>query len=190
MKRLIIKKQDTETTYRETESETSESETEQTDDLSYNIDTNTNDVQAGGDFKPSYTRFVNNKYKIPKTGSIQDNLTREEILDKLDGYVPLRTLKQMEVLTTVPRFKTWVKYMNKETGKFRMGGLLMKTVYPKYIVLANSTNKLVWSVQLKDNIIFIRNPDELQKEKIENDKIEQIKDKLYDMYINGELKRN
>jgi hypothetical protein len=117
--------------------------------------TNTDDLaqQAGG-FK-SVSRST---FKKPVGGTYQDNITREEILEKLEGYIPLRTIQEKRVLTKLPTYKTMVRYINEKTKKFRNGGLLSKVVYPEYIMLANPALNLVWSVQLKDSIIFIKDP--------------------------------
>lgn len=128
-------------------------------------------------------------YVIPPEGSKQDNFTSEEILTRLEGFIPLKTIKQKEVLTTLPMFKTWVKYINTDTGKFRTGGLLMKVVYPDYIMLMNSYYNLTWSVQLKNTIIFIRNPIEEKRLQLEREREEAIKEELYQLYKKGELKR-
>lgn len=132
-----------------------------------------------------FLTLLESNYNIPKNGTIQDNLTSEQILDKLKNYVPLKTLREKEVLTTLQPFKTWIKYINKDSGKFRNGGLLMKVVYPDYIMLINSVSKLTWSVQLKDNIIFVKHPKIIEKEKEQ----EIIKEELYQLYLEGKLKR-
>jgi hypothetical protein len=53
--------------------------------------------------------------------------------------------------------------------------------------------KLSWSVQLKDNIIFIRDPriekEERPKPKTAKEEEKIIKEKLFSMYKNGDLKR-
>ena len=37
-------------------------------------------------------------------------------------------------LKTLPTMKTWIRYMNKHTKLFRLGGLLMKVNYPETII--------------------------------------------------------
>jgi hypothetical protein len=67
----------------------------------------------------------------------------------------------------------------------------MKVSYPDYIMLVNTAQNITWSVQLKDNIIYI--PDQTivkqtQKQKQEEDRKERmIKEKLYEMYKRGKL---
>ena len=155
-----------------------------------------NTLQEGGSIK--YTSLVNSTYKKSKNGSVQDNLTREDIINRLDNYIPLQTMHEKKILTRLPYFKTWTRYFNTKTKQFRIGGLLMKVEYPDYIMLVNTGKKITWSVQLKDNIIYIPedvdlndvNQKEKQKEKQNEKKKEnEIKEKLFKMYKNGELSR-
>lgn len=178
MKRFIIHKKDSsssDTDY------TSEYTSDITDDDSYTDNTDQSD-------KIVFNSITRTNYKKSSQGSRQDNLTKDEIKDKLKGYIPLRTMQEKKILTKLPYFKTWIKYINENTKQFRTGGLLMKVVYPDYIMLANTNQNLTWSVQLKDNIIFIKDPKEQQKEGEQQKKEDQIKDKLYEMYKKGELK--
>lgn len=132
-----------------------------------------------------YLSIVNSKYKRPKEGTIQDKFTIEDINERIEGYTPLTSSKDKQYLLELTPFKTWIKYYNLKEKKFRTGGLLMK-VDPdlNYIMLINTKNKLSWSVQLKDNIIFVPNINKT-KEK-ENEK--QIKENLYELYKKGLLK--
>jgi hypothetical protein len=141
-----------------------------------------------------YKSLVDSTYRKSRDGSIQDNLTREDILDNLDNYIPLKTMQEKRILTRLPYFKTWIKYFNTKTRQFRIGGLLMKVEYPDYIMLVNTAKKITWSVQLKDNIIYIPEDIELNDSnqignKIDKKKEKEIKDKLFKMYKNGELSR-
>ncbi len=123
-------------------------------------------------------------YKKPKSGSVQDKMSKEDIQVNIKDHVCLKTIQEKKLLTKMPLFKTWVKYYNLKTKKFRTGGLLMKLEYPKYIMLANPTLNLTWSVQLDENIIFISNK---KIEELQEDKIKQTKDKLYELYKKGNL---
>lgn len=125
-------------------------------------------------------------YVRPKTGTIQDHLTKKEIKQKLEGYI---RLKDLSAFKNMPPFKTWIKYINKQTHKFRTGGLLMKVVYPKYIVLVNpNMDNFSWSVQLDDNYFFIKDPEEQQRIQKSIEKKEKVKDKLYELYKGGNIK--
>ena len=93
-------------------------------------------------------------------------------------------MQEKRVLETLPVFKTWIRYINRDTKQFRTGGLLMKVSYPDYIMLVNPSKNLTWSVQLKDNILFYREPEVVDEETIRE---QAIKDKLYEMYKRGEL---
>lgn len=132
--------------------------------------------------RKEYNSIVNSKYKL---NSKQEQMSEDVVRQKLQGFIPLTTIRDKKLLTTLPLFKTWVRYINTKTGQFRIGGLLMKVEYPNYIMLVNNDKNITWSVQLKDNMIFIRDPsrrDEVKKEQL-------VKNKLYQMYRNGELKR-
>jgi hypothetical protein len=63
----------------------------------------------------------------------------------------------------------------------------MKVSYPDYIMLVNTSNNLSWSVQLKDNIIYIPDQRKVNYKKDEKDKEKLIKEKLYEMYQKGKL---
>lgn len=181
MKKYIIHKK--ETTASTDLSDDYTSETNLTDTNDY---TETDTDQYGGELQ--FKSISTSNYKKPASGSRQDNLSKEEIKERLKGYIPLRSMQEKKILTKLPYFKTWVRYINENTKQFRTGGLLMKVVYPDYIMLANTNQSLTWSVQLKNNMIFIKNPQELQEQQEKKKKDEQIKDKLYEMYKKGQLK--
>lgn len=145
-------------------------------------------------------------YRRPKKGTKQDNYTEDDIIKQLKGFIPLRTMEEKKILTQLPTFKTWIKYINVDSKQFRIGGFLMKVQYPDYITLVNTRTNISWSVQLNNNIIFIRDPrkrDETTENETDtyyetdtytetetqttNNEIEMIKDKLYKLYLNGKL---
>lgn len=135
----------------------------------------------------TYKGLNSTGYKKPSGGSRQDNFSRDEILKRLENYIPLKTMKEKQLLTQLPNFKTWVRYYNTETKQFRTGGLLMKVVYPEYIMLVNTAKNITWSVQLKNNIIYVQDPKITKQKEKENDKEVAIKDKLFDLYKRGKL---
>lgn len=165
----------------------------------YNVVKNDSEYESeSNSCSVKYDSMVNSKYKNPKEGSKQSKLTKTEIKEKLIGYKTLHE-KDYKYLLTLPVFKTWIKYYNRVTKQFRVGGLLMK-VDPelRFITLVNTGIKRSWSVQLKtnENIIFVP---ELVKVKVytpevesedENKKDYIIKEKLYRMYIEGKLQKN
>jgi len=108
--------------------------------------------------KREYTRFQNTNYRFPREGTIQDNMSVDQIKANLKNFIALKTMEDKKILTSLPIFKTWVRYINKNTKQFRMGGFLMKVDYPNYVTLVNTAKNLTWSVQLKDNVFFIREP--------------------------------
>jgi hypothetical protein len=139
--------------------------------------------------KAGWKSISSTKYRKPATGSRQDNLTREEIEEKLEGYMKVRTMTQLKELTP---FKTWVKYINKSTKKFRTGGLLSKLGYVDdkltYLTLFNPTMNLTWSVQIAENEFWVPDPKIKEKEELKQEKEEYIKEKLYKLYLGGKLK--
>ena len=152
-------------------------------------------VQKQKQQKVVYKSLIESNYKKPINGSRQDNFTRDDILKRLENCVSLKSIQDKQILEELPIFKTWIKYYNTTTRQFRTGGLLMKVMFPDYIMLINTAQNITWSVQLKDNIIYI--PDQTivkqtQKQKQqanrkEEMKEEMIKEKLYDMYKRGKL---
>jgi hypothetical protein len=166
------------------------------DSDSDSYDSNDSTNQLGGE-KNLFKSISDSNYKKPKGGTYQDNLSKSEIKKKLIGFKSLKTKEAKKYLLTLTPFKTWIKHYNPTTRQFRTGGLLLK-VDPKlrFIMLVNTANKISWSVQLDDNIIFV--PDPLKKEQEEKDKKDReinikkeeiIKDKLYKLFITGKLKK-
>jgi hypothetical protein len=131
----------------------------------------------------TYSNLNNTGYKKPKGGSRQENFSRDDILQRLENYIPLKTMKEKQLLTQLPNFKTWIRYYNTDTKQFRTGGLLMKVSYPDYIMLVNTAQNITWSVQLKNNIIYVPDP-KIAKEK---EKADAIKEKLFSLYKRGKL---
>lgn len=184
-KRLIIEKKGTSTT--QSMLIGSETDTEDESD-SYLVDTDFTETEEG---RRLFKTISESDYVKPKNGSVQDNLTIDEIKEKLKGFIPLKTMEEKKILRKLPIFRSFVRYINTKTKQFRTGGMLMKVEYPDYMVLVN--RGISWSVQLKDTIVFIRDPrivrDNPNPIKKKNDKEQEkiIKDKLYTMYKNGEL---
>lgn len=174
-KKFVVKKQDT--TISETEPTT------YTEDNEYYTETETN-LEGGGKM---YTNITKINYIRPQGGTRQDNLSRDDILKKLENYIPLKTMEEKAVIDRLPRFKTWIRYYNTETKRFRTGGLLARVSYPDYIMLVNTTKNLSWSVQLKDNIIYIPDPKYVERREEEKEKEFLIKEKLFTLYKQGRL---
>lgn len=139
---------------------------------------------AGDGCKNKFKSISNSDYRRPRKGTRQENMSAAEIRDKLKGYIKVR---DKSILSRLPPFKTWIKYINKETGQFRTGGLLMKAAYPKYITLVNTQSNISWSVQLADNDIYIRDPDVVRQQNAAQQKKTAIKDKLFELYQRGNL---
>lgn len=159
-----------------------------------------------------FLNIAKTKYRKPSNGTKQDLFTKDEIISRLENTIPLKSMEEKKILTKLPYFKTWVRYYNTKTKKFRIGGHLMKVVYPDYVVLVNLNNKISWTVQLKDCIFYITDPRLKQDDtndtetndivntskkfnnynikKDSKDNMEdKIKDKLYTLYKQGKLSR-
>lgn len=188
-KRLVVEKQNTETTATDMTA-TDMTTTYDSDD--YYSETENTSTQTGG---KKYITVSRPQYKKPPKGSIQDNFTKDEILRRLENCIPLKTLQEKRILNELPIFKTWIRYYNVEKRLFRVGGLLLKSGYPEYITLINPKQNVTWSVQLKDNIIYIQDPnkqeltrqEKQQERKEKKEKENMVKEKLYEMYQNGRL---
>lgn len=188
-KKLVIEKKDSSTSSKN-ESYSDDYSDDYSDSYDKDTDftkTDTYYQRRSGNKEIAFQSIVDAEYKKPKSGSKQDNMTTDEIKQKLNGFIPLKTLAEKKLLTALPLFKTWVRYINKDTRQFRTGGLLMKVEYPDYIMLINTNKNLTWSVQLKDNVIFVRNPRHVQELVEKKEKDNAIKEKLYSMYKKGEL---
>ena len=155
------------------------------DDETYS-ETSHNEYSDENKLNYRFNSIIDSNYKKPKEGSKQENMTKEEIREKLDGYKALRTIQDKKILLTLKPFKVWIRYFNTQTKEFRIGGLL-KLVDPelRYIILFNINKNLTWSVQLKDNIIFI--PNDLESKEREKEKEKNTKEKLYELYKKGKL---
>lgn len=64
-------------------------------------------------------------------------------------------------------------------GKFRMGGVCVQNNFPKYIVLKNVVNNITWCVQLGNPTLklYVKSTKKIQEEK----------DKIYELYKSGKL---
>ena len=152
----------------------------------YQNDSDSEGYTSDGGGKYKYASLVESGYKKPKEGSKQDNMTKDQIREKLQGYRALKTSQDKRFLLNLKPFKVWIRYFNTQTKEFRVGGLL-KLVDPelRYIMLVNTNKNLTWSVQLKDNIIFV--PKDVDAKDKEREKEKMTKEKLYKLYKEGKL---
>ncbi len=160
-KKFIVEKQDTATT------------TEYYDDT---------DTAVDELFSTTASHEDSERYVVTR----KKQLSIEEIKSRLQGFVLLQG-DELKVLERLPIFKTWVRYITKETMQYHHGALLMKVEYPTYIVLSLPEKKFNWSVQLKDNYIFVRDPKITLAREEQRKKEIAIKEKLYELYTKGEL---
>jgi hypothetical protein len=84
-------------------------------------------------------------------------LKPEEIFEELKGYCIVKNKKNM---SKIPQWSS-IKYIDKDKGEYRRGGLLFSTHLDKgYIVLQSVYTKrgkpIRWSVQWKNSVIFYR----------------------------------
>lgn len=195
-KRFVIQKESTaestiDTTTFTSDIQTSESEYLESDEY-YTETTETENDNY-------FTKLRDSRYTRPKDGTKQDAMTKEEIINRLQNTIPLKTMEEKKILTKLPYFKTWLRYFNTKTRKFRIGGVLMRVVYPDYLILGNINNKISWSVQIKDCIFYVTDPalkedkeqqkDRKQQKDKEPTEEDKIKDKLYTLYKQGKLSR-
>lgn len=152
----------------------------------YDSDSNSDGYSSDGGGKYKYTSLADANYKKPRQGSRQDNLSKDQILEKLQGYKALKTFKDKEYLLKLKPFKVWIRYFNTVTKEFRVGGLLkMVDKELRYIMLVNTSKNLTWSVQLKDCIIFV--PKDIELKEQAKEKELSTKEKLYKLYQQGKL---
>jgi hypothetical protein len=133
-------------------------------------------------------RLGNDNYNRPKK-TLQDKFTKEEIAEKLMGYMEIKDVEELKnlPLSTEIRYFSFVKEGGKVVKKFRLGGrLINKDNADKYIVLAtgNPPQQKTWSVQVKDAEIYYKQNVEIviqqQTEKI-NDVKEKFEDQIFDL---------
>lgn len=210
-KRFIIEKESTTST---------NTSTSYGDTNTFQTDTNSDEYYTENETSFDGYPFLNiakTKYRKPIGGSKQDLFTKDEIINRIENTIPLKTMEEKKILTKLPYFKTWIRYFNTKTKRFRIGGHLMKVVYPDYIVLVNLNNKISWTVQLKDCIFYITDPrlkndtnhtnannitdkynnyknninnkNNVENKKSKDSMEDKIKDKLYSLYKQGKLSR-
>jgi len=135
--------------------------------------------------------FVNKKInniiimKISDTSNtyIRPSITQQDIItnnvelfnDKLKGYVQIHEDNYGDIDTGI-----WIKYISHD-GKYRSGGILIINKSPLYFILKNPFNNLTWSVNLYNNIIFMKNISNHSTKMIE-------KNNLYKLYEAGMIK--
>jgi hypothetical protein len=119
-----------------------------------------------------------------KNNYIKPPITKQDIISndvelfkqKLEGYIEIHPNNYEDIDTGL-----WVKYINKESGKYRCGGILKYNKYPDYFVLSSPYNNLTWSVNLNKNIFFIKDISIFREKMIE-------KNNLYKLYEAGLVK--
>ena len=72
-----------------------------------------------------------------------------------------------------------IRYITKE-GLFRLGGVVLVNGYPDFLVLINYKYTTKWSINLKENVIFLCDHSKVKKESV-------LKEKLFHLYKNGHI---
>ena len=102
-----------------------------------------------------FVSITNDTYKKPPGGSAQDHFSVDTIRNQLIGHVAFKSIEDKRIVQQLTPFKTWIRYFNTVTKQYRTGGLLLKSMYPDYIILINTRFNLSWSVQLNDCVLYI-----------------------------------
>jgi hypothetical protein len=118
----------------------------------------------------------NNKYERGEVTN-QDLISEDvnEIKVRLQGFVQIHEDNYKDIDIGI-----WVRYISDE-GKYRTGGILVHNKAPDYFVLKNPNNEITWSVNLKKNIIFMKDIGAKRDQMIE-------KNNLYRLYLEGYVK--
>ena len=203
--RIIIEKRDNSDSDTDSDTDTESEVSSRSDDKKIIYTKKKKNRRQGKDSEEDrFVSIVDSGYKKSKYGSKQDHMTGYDMVHQLDNYVALRTLKEKRILERATPFKTWIRYLNINNKKFRVGGLLMKVEYPDYIMLINPKLNLTWSVQLNDHIIYMPDKEypinreekemmkikqkDLEKKKEKEEKMDILKDHLFSLYKTGQLK--
>ena len=117
-----------------------------------------------------------NTYKRPKITK-QDIISNNTNLfkEKLQHFIQIHPENYEDINNGI-----WIRYISNE-GKYRSGGQLIINKAPNFFILKNPFNNITWSVNLNNNIIFIKNMG------IQQDKIIE-KNNLYKLYEAGLIK--
>ena len=118
----------------------------------------------------------NNKYERGEITN-QDLISQDvnEIKIRLQGFVQIHEDNYKDIDIGI-----WIRYISDE-GKYRTGGILVHNKAPEYFVLKNPNNEITWSVNLKKNIIFMKDIGAKRDQMIE-------KNNLYRLYLEGYVK--
>jgi len=117
-----------------------------------------------------------NTYKRPKFTKQDIISNNAELFEKkLHNFIQIHPENFEDINTGI-----WIRYISNE-GKYRSGGQLIINKAPNFFILKNPFNNITWSVNLNNNIIFIKNMGLQQDKMIE-------KNNLYKLYEAGLVK--
>jgi hypothetical protein len=133
-------------------------------------------------------RITFDKNYVRPNKTYQEQLTKQEIKEKLNGYKELKDIKKLSIGSHV-RYFTFDKKTNKNV--FRLGGYVNR-IDPegKYIVLSNGD--ITWSVQIPISKFFIKMSETELRNEIKKEVKEEIltETNLSNDYINEFKKEN
>lgn len=112
---------------------------------------------------PATRRLNGDSYKRPEQ-TLTDKLTNKQIETMLQDYVKVDDMTHIQLGTHLRYFADI-----KGEKKFRPGGILYKTGFPKYVILSNGDR--TWSVQLKDTKFYRK----LTSKEIKDERDEELK---------------
>ena len=116
-----------------------------------------------------YVRFSNLPPKDPNRPTRQSRKTPNEISAALEGY----TTVQQNELCRLP-VRTWLKYTNNITGKYRSGGFVVRTG-PNWIAFRNPNTGFTWTSTISENTFYRRDPLVLAREKALEERDNELK---------------
>lgn len=118
---------------------------------------------------------LNNYVKDEVT--IQDQISNniDDMKARLNGFIQIHEDNYKDIDIGI-----WIRYIS-DKGKYRTGGILVHNKAPEYFILKNPNNDITWSVNLKRNIIWMKDIGAKREQMIE-------KNNLYRLYEAGYVK--
>lgn len=141
---------------------------------------NPNSFYGGGENNSQLPQGYYNRERLSKSKNykrpaktFQDNLTNDDIKDKLKNYKSVDNINNVQLGT---HLRYWAKNLKTGELKFRLGGVLSKRDPDKpYIILDNGVQ--TWSVQKKSSKFYRKMSKEEERENLLSD-VKKIRDKF------------
>lgn len=138
-------------------------------------------------YKNRLTRLSEDGYKRP-TKTIQDKLSKDEIKEKLSGYMEVKNIKDLSINDHIRYFTIKEDSTFGKIQQFRLGGNLIKIDKEgRYIVLSNGLKS--WSVQLKTAILFKKTGESKEKNKSDKNDRKTMSDTMGEDISREKLKK-